>query len=96
MILVFAFTGWEAVLINTGEMSNPAKNIPFAMIISTLFVAVFYILIQVVSIGTFPNLATSIRPIADAADAFMGSTGGTIIMIGAIVVAKGKKLTENN
>ncbi|MEO6870445.1 MAG: amino acid permease, partial [Ginsengibacter sp.] len=54
VILIFAFTGWEAVLINTGEMSNPAKNIPFAMIISTLFVAVFYILIQVVSIGTFP------------------------------------------
>ena len=89
VILIFAFTGWEAVLINTGEMSNPAKNIPFAMIISTLFVAVFYILIQIVSIGTFPGLATSIRPIADAADAFMGSTGGTVIMVGAVVSTLG-------
>ena len=43
LILVFAFTGFEMAMINTGEMSNPAKDIPFALIFSTLFVAIFYI-----------------------------------------------------
>ena len=84
-ILIFAFTGWEAALVNTGEMSNPEKNIPFAMILSISFVAVFYILIQFVAIGTYPQLATSIKPIADAADLFMGSTGGLLMTIGAII-----------
>ncbi len=85
LILVFAFTGFEMALINTGEMANPAKDIPFALIFSTLFVAVFYILIQVVSVGIFPNLASSNRPIADAADFIFGLTGGIFITIGAII-----------
>ncbi len=84
-ILVFAFTGFEAAVINTGEMSNPAKDIPFALIFSTLFVTIFYILIQVVSVGTFPAIADSNRPIADAADFFFGSSGGIFITIGAVI-----------
>jgi amino acid transporter len=85
LILVFAFTGFEAALINTGEMSNPEKDIPFALIFSILFVALFYILIQVVSVGTFPDLANSNKPIADAADFIFGSTGGLFITIGAVI-----------
>ena len=85
LILVFAFTGFEAAVINTGEMSNPEKDIPFALIFSTLFVALFYILIQVVSVGTFPDLANSNKPIADAADFIFGSTGGLLITIGAVI-----------
>jgi amino acid transporter len=84
-ILVFAFTGFEAAVINTGEMSNPKKDIPFALIFSTLFVTLFYILIQIVSVGTFPDLAGSNKPIADAADFILGSTGGLFITIGAII-----------
>ncbi len=72
-------------MINTGEMSNPEKDIPFALIFSTLFVTLFYILIQVVSVGTFPDLAGSNRPIADAADFIFGSTGGLFITIVAII-----------
>jgi amino acid transporter len=85
LVLVFAFTGFEAAVVNTGEMSNPEKDIPFALIVSTLFVALFYILIQVVSIGTFPHLANSTKPIADAADFFLGSAGGLLITMGAVI-----------
>jgi APA family basic amino acid/polyamine antiporter len=85
LILVFAFTGFEAAVINTGEMSNPEKDIPFALIFSTLFVALFYILIQVVSVGIYPDLANSNKPIADAADFIFGSTGGLLITIGAVI-----------
>jgi APA family basic amino acid/polyamine antiporter len=85
LLLIFAFTGFEAAVINTGEMSNPEKDIPFALIISTLFVAVFYTFIQIVSVGTFPDLASSNKPIADAADYFIGSAGGLLITIGAAI-----------
>ena len=85
VFLVFAFTGFEAALINTGEMSNPEKDIPFALILSIIFVAVFYMFIQLVAIGTFPELAGSNKPIADATYFFAGSIGGLIITIGAII-----------
>lgn len=85
LILIFAFTGFEAVVVNTGEMRNPEKNIPFALILSISFVAVFYALIQFVSIGTLPNLASSETPITDAAQIFMGSPGAVFITLGAVI-----------
>ena len=85
LILIFAFTGFEAVVVNTGEMKNPEKNIPFALILSISFVAVFYALIQFVSIGTLPRLVTSEKPITDAAQTFMGSAGAVFITLGAVV-----------
>lgn len=84
-ILVFAFTGFEAILINTGEIREPGKNIPFALITALLFVGVFYTLIQIVAIGTLPELATSKTPIADAAERFMGSGGAWFITLGAVI-----------
>lgn len=85
LILIFAFTGFEAVLVNTGEVKSPKRNIPFALIISLLFVAVFYGLIQFVSMGTLPTLMTSDKPITDAAELFMGPAGATMITLGAII-----------
>lgn len=89
LLLVFAFTGFEAVLVNTGEVKDPGRNIPFALILSISFVAVFYGLIQFVSIGTLPNLTTSDKPITDAAQLFMGPSGAALITLGAVVSISG-------
>ncbi len=85
LILIFAFTGFEAILINSGEVKNPRKSIPFALIITIIFVAIFYTLIQIVSIGTLPGLASSDKPLTDAAQIFMGPLGGFVITIGALI-----------
>jgi amino acid transporter len=88
-ILVFAFTGFEATLVNTGEVRNPAKDIPFALIVAITFIAIFYGLIQVVSIGTLPVLAASDKPLTDAAEVFMGPMGAVFITIGAVISISG-------
>jgi len=85
LILIFAFSGFEATLVNTGEIKNPKTNIPFALIISIVFVAIFYSLIQIVCIGTLPGLASSDKPLTDAAQIYMGSFGGVVITIGALI-----------
>lgn len=85
LILIFAFSGFEAVIVNTGEIKNPRKNIPFALIISIVFVAIFYTLIQIVSIGNLPDLASSDKPLTDVAQSFMGPFGGLLITIGALI-----------
>lgn len=85
LLLVFAFGGFEAGLVNSGEIVNPRKNLPFGLLVAAGVIAGFYILIQIVSIGTLPNLATSEKPLADAASLFMGWWGGMFITLGAVV-----------
>ena len=89
LLLIFAFGGFESVLVNTGEIKNPRKNLPFALITAFIFITIFYCLIQLVSIGTLPELANSQKPIADAAQLFMGNWGGIMITIGAVISTTG-------
>ncbi len=53
-LLSFATGGAKFVAENGGEIENPEKNIPKAMIISTLLVACFYAMIGVVASGVLP------------------------------------------
>lgn len=85
LLLIFAFGGFEVVVINSGEMKNPNKIVPYALILSALIVMILYGSIQVVSVGTLPTLATSEKPLADAAQTFMGGFGGNLITLGAII-----------
>ncbi|CAN5197371.1 APC family permease [soil metagenome] len=85
LILIYAFVGFEAAVIPAGETKDPQKNVPFALLTGLIICAVLYILIQVVSIGTLPGLATSERPLADAASNFLGTFGAAFITIGALI-----------
>jgi len=85
LLLIFAFGGFESVLINSGEIINPKKNLPFALIISATAVTIIYCLIQLVCIGNLPTLSTSQKPLADAAVHSMGIEGGYLIAAGACI-----------
>jgi len=85
LLLIYAYVGFEAAVIPAGETKDPQKNIPFALLTALLFCAVLFIVIQIVAIGTLPELAASERPLADAAGKFMGSFGAAFIAVGALV-----------
>jgi basic amino acid/polyamine antiporter, APA family len=85
LLLIYAFVGFEAAVIPGGEIKDPQKNIPFALLTALAIVAVLFILIQIVSIGTLPELAKSERPLADAASNFLGVYGAAFITIGALI-----------
>jgi amino acid transporter len=89
LLLVFAFGGFESVLVNSGEVKNPEKNLPFALLLAALIIAGIYMLVQIVSIGTLPSLASSKTPLAEAAGLFMGKTGAIIIALGAMLSIAG-------
>ena len=88
LLLVFAFS-FEASTVPAGEVRDPARDYPWALLISLSIVAVVYVLVQVVCIGTVPGLATSDRPLADAARAFLGGPGAYLISLGAIISTSG-------
>ena len=85
LLLIYAFVGFEVALIPAGEVEEPQRNYPFALFIALAVVAFVYILVQVVCVGTLPGLATSERPLADAANAFMGPIGAAVIVVGALI-----------
>src|SRR6266850_3152647 len=75
--------------IPAGEVRNPQKYLPRALMIAIGVVAFIYILIQIVCVGTLPELAQSQKPLADAGTRFLGTAGGAIISAGAIVSITG-------
>ena len=84
-ILIYVFSGFEAVLVNSGEIRRPQRVIPFALIVALSASVALFLLIQVVCIGTLPNLAESVRPLAEASRSFLGTTGPPIISAGALI-----------
>jgi APA family basic amino acid/polyamine antiporter len=84
-ILIYVFSGFEAVLVNSGEIRQPQRVIPFALIVALTASVVMFLLIQVVCIGALPNLANSERPLAEASRTFLGTAGPPIISAGALV-----------
>ena len=84
-ILIYVFSGFEAVLVNSGEIRQPQRVIPFALIVALSASVVLFLLIQVVCIGTLPNLAGSERPLAEASHSFLGTAGPLIMSAGALV-----------
>ena len=84
LILFYAFVGFESALIPAGEARSPRRDIPRAMVKTILAVAIFYFLIQVVTISVAPDIVVSKTPLADVALILMGSTGAAILTLGAV------------
>lgn len=91
LILIYAFVGFEVAVIPAGEMKDPQKNLPFALFFALGAVTALYILVQIVSIGTLPGLASSERPLADAATSFVGPVGAVLIAAGALLSILGNQ-----
>ncbi len=85
LLLIYAYVGFEAAVIPAGETKEPRKNIPFALFTALGFCTILFIIIQIVAIGTLPEIAASERPLADAAGRFMGGFGAIFIAIGALI-----------
>lgn len=89
LLMLFAFSGFGTAVTPAGEMRDPRRDIPFALGVTMVLVTALYVLIQVVCIGTLPNLAGSHRPVADAASRFLGSFGGRMVALTAVIAVLG-------
>jgi APA family basic amino acid/polyamine antiporter len=89
LLLVYAYTGFEIAVIPAAEIRDPRRDLPVALLTAIGLVVLFYILIQIVCIGTLPGLSASDRPLADAARRFLGQPGAAIISVGAVISIAG-------
>ncbi|HEX9287678.1 MAG TPA: amino acid permease, partial [Thermoanaerobaculia bacterium] len=93
LLVLFAYAGFENTPAPAGEFVNPKRDVPFALITQIVIVTAIYTTVQLVAIGTVPNLGSSPTPLADAAAMMMGPVGGFILTLGAVLSVLG---TNNN
>lgn len=89
LLAAYAFVGFDGTTVLAGEVRDPRRSVPFAILVSVACVIVLYTLIQIVCVGTLPNLAASERPLADAATLMVGPWGAVVIAITAVVSCAG-------
>jgi amino acid transporter len=89
LLLVFTYTGFEGATIPSGEMHDPKRHLPFALLTGFAAVTLVYVLVQIVCIGTLPDLAVSERPLADAGLRVLGAPGAALIAVGALISTVG-------
>jgi len=81
--VAFAYTGWNAAAYVVDEIENPSKNLPRALIGSTLFVSVVYVLFQFVLLknATATQLVGREEVTFIAFDNLLGTTGGKWVSV---------------
>ncbi|HEX4441265.1 MAG TPA: APC family permease [Thermoanaerobaculia bacterium] len=93
LLVLYAYAGFENTPAPAGEFKNPKRDVPFGLIVQIAIVTAVYTLVQLVAIGTEPNLGISKTPLADAGRLLMGPIGGFLLTLGAALSVLG---TNNN
>ena len=93
LVLLFALGGFEFASVPSEEVIDSRRYLPFALIAGLAFSTLVYILVQVVCTGTLPSLAQDSAPVADAAARFLGTSGATLMALGAILSTTGTNST---
>jgi amino acid transporter len=85
LVLVFAFAGVESALVPSGEVRDPARTVPRAILIAMVGITLLYLTLYYVAQGVLGHgaLAASATPLADAAGRAIGPGGRTLILVGA-------------
>jgi len=83
VFVAFAYTGWNAAAYVADEVDTPGKNLPRALIGSTLFVAVVYILFQYVLLknATVSQLQGKAEVTFISFTNLLGSNGGKWVSV---------------
>lgn len=94
LLLIFGFGGYEVVPVPAGEARDPRRAVPFALVMTLLIVTAVMTVVQIVALGTLPNLGQSRTPLADAAATFMGAGGAALLTIGAVLSTTGNNMGQ--
>lgn len=89
LLIVFALSGFEAALIPMGEARNARHDAPFAILLALIVCAGIYMLIQVVVLRALGLNPDADRPLAQAAQVFLGHGGAVLMQAGALISVYG-------
>lgn len=88
VLVMFAYSGMETALVPSGEINDPARDVPRATMAAILLVVLLYLALQVVGQGVLgPALAQSGVPIADTAGALWAPARVLLLVTACISMA---------
>src|ERR1700676_1702960 len=81
--VMYAYSGWNAAAYITDEVRNPAKNVPWALLVGTLVVTLLFLTLKFVFLRTTPKsiLAGQLEVGLLAGQAIFGPIGGKIVSL---------------
>lgn len=84
---LWAYDGWNNCNMVAGEVRNPQRNIPLALIYGTGGVMLLYLLANAVYFYILPigRVAASPRVAADVARSFLGNSGGKFVVVAVLI-----------
>jgi amino acid transporter len=97
IIIFWAYTGFELAVIPSGEIENPTKTLPKAMIIGMAIVTFFYVAVgfTALAVVNWTSLQFDPAPLATAGSVVLSYTpelaliGGAILGLGALISISG-------
>lgn len=84
---LFAYQGWIDSGALAGEMKNPAKDLPRALVLGLVIISLVYTAINIAYLFVLPasHFITSETPALDVAKVLFGDTGSYIINVGILI-----------
>ena len=87
---LFAQTGWANVTFTGGEVRDPGRNLPRALIVGTALVVTLYLLANLAYVATLPLAAIQQAPQNRVGTAMMQAifgTSGALVIAAAIMIS---------
>jgi len=89
VLMLFGLGGLEGVVVSNGEMRDPARDLPFALLVGMACVVAVYCAVLLASMASVPDLAHSPRPVFDGAVRMLGPAGGVAVVAGGVASMAG-------
>ncbi|MDJ1110139.1 amino acid permease [Macrococcus caseolyticus] len=88
---MFAYDGWIHVGNIAGEIKNPKRDLPLAIVLGLGLVTVIYLLINATFLYTMPieDLKGNLSAATDASEMLLGDMGGKLVTIGILISVYG-------
>lgn len=84
LLIIYAFVGFEAATIVSGETKNPRRALPRSMVMTVIAIALLYFLIVMVFISVIPAEERAGATLVNVGRALAGSTGALVIGLAAV------------
>jgi len=89
LLLVFAYGGFESMVIAASESRDPRKDTGPALIAAGVIVTLIYCLLQLVIVGVLPDAGRTLTPVASALGELLGTAGATIGSVAVVLSVYG-------
>ena len=89
LLMLYAYVGFENLVVPAGEMDRPERSLPRSIVGVLATVTVLYSAVVAVVAATLPDLAGRDNAVAAAADSLFGSTGGALVAVAIVVSITG-------